>query len=284
MAQAMLLGLDPAAHESTLAMGSSEIAAQIAPCPALVSEAVDLFQRRPELALSRAPADRFAGAFLFPTYLEASYGHGVPGKLWTNLLAAGATRTVPGRYGWLAEPDVYDTLRRVFNGAGTSLDEALLGFAVARAFVGSRSDGAHLADVEQFGEFGRIRFDWALELASLPRRLALRPIEATGASYLWLDTAGASDNDRLTVVAECEVAQAMRFALVTVDARGQELGRHTAGRWGEATTQLTLEKLTGVAAVIVVAVAAGPDDRSHPFDPDDGPPSEVGCEVTFFRQ
>jgi hypothetical protein len=284
MAQAMFIGLDASAHESTIAMGASHLATLIAPCHPVESDAVDRFQRRPELAFTRARADSFAGSFLFPAFLEDAYGKGKPGRLWPSLLALTSARAPAVAALWPGEPDVYDMLRKVFSGAGTSLEDALLGFAIARAFVGSRGDGAHIPDTERFGDLGRVRFDWSIELSTLPRRLILRPMEASGAAYLWLGLAGASDKDRLTVVADCAESYSFRWALVTVDAEGREIGRHTAGRWGEAKVHVTLEKLTGVAAAIVVGAAVGLDDRAAPLDPEDGLPPAAGCEVTLHRQ
>ena len=281
--QAALLGLDPGAHESTLGLGSSKLAAVVAPCPLLEAEALDRFQRNPERALVHATMNAFAGEALWVDYLDETYGQGVPTRLWSELVAIGGKRNETESFYWKSEPDVFDVLRRLFLGLGTNLDEVTLGFAIARAFVGSRSDGGHLIDTEHFGDFGRVRFDWSVPLTSLPRRLRTRAIEATGASYIWLDTAGATEAHSITVSAECEHAHAFRWALVTVDTEGRELGRHTGGRWGEDTTQLSLASLKDVAGVVVVGTTAGHDDREHAFDPEDGFISSAVCEVTLRR-
>ena len=34
---------------------------------------------------------------------------------------------------------------------------------------GSRSDGMHMTGTERFGDFGRVRFEWAIPFTSLPR-------------------------------------------------------------------------------------------------------------------
>src|SRR5690606_3320556 len=119
----------------------------------------------------------------------------------------------------------------------------------------------HLLDADRFGDLGRPRFGFAVDHATLPRRVALRPIEPTGAAFVWVDLTGATEKDRLTVAAECEASFAFRWSLVTVDAEGREVGRHDAGRWGEQRVLLSLERLTDAAAVVIVGAALGPDDR-----------------------
>jgi hypothetical protein len=273
VAAAMLLRFDPAAHESIVAIGSSQLAAALAPCAALEADAIDRFQRHPELGLGRARADRLDGALWFANYLDETYGK-APLRLWTVLVALGGHRTPPGAATWKSEPDVYDLLRRLLGATGSSLEDALVGFAIARAFAGSRSDEAHLADAARFGAFGRVRFDWSVPL---------RPVEPGGAAFVWLGLGGATERDRLTVVAECEETHAFRWALVTVDAEGRETGRHLAGRWGEGQVQLSLAKLDDAAGVLVIGAAAGPDDRAQPFHAADAPHA-AGCEVTLHKQ
>jgi hypothetical protein len=281
IAQASYLGLAPASHPSTLAIGASHLAALAAPCPPLEAEAVDAMQRHPERALTHARLDRFAGESLWADHLDTRYGHREPGRLWAELVALTGQRTPADARGLRAEPDVFDVLRRLLSVLGTSLDDAQLEFAVARGFVGSRSDGAHLPDVERFGDLGAVRFDWAIDWKSLPRRLRTSETEATGASYLWLDVRGAASGARLDVAVECEATYAFRWALVTLDAEGKELGRHVGGRWGEREVQLSLASLEGVATVMLVGAAGGHDDREHPFDPDEGLPAGAVCEVTL---
>ncbi|MSP25459.1 MAG: hypothetical protein EXR75_09900 [Myxococcales bacterium] len=283
IAQASLLGIDAAVHDATLAVSSTAFASLLAPCPALELEAIDRWQRRPEHALSCASASEPTGALLWSSYLDHTFGFGKPGLLLPGLVAIGSQRTPHDSAVWHDEPDDYDVLRLLLPFHDQSFDDALLGFAISRAFVGSRSDEAHLIDVAKYGDFGRVRIDWSVTLASLPRRVRLRELEPTGAAYVWLALDGRTPLDRLTAVAECEESFAFRWALVTVDADGRELGRHTGGRFGEPRTQLTLEKLSG-AAVLVVAAAIGRDDRARPFDADDGEPQTAVCELTLYRQ
>jgi len=282
VAQTALLGLAPSAHASTLAVGSSQIASLAAPCPFVESTAVDAFQRHPERALTHANLAAFAGEFLWADFLDTRYGKHDLGRLWPELVALTGQRRSPTDLASAIEPDMFDVLRRLLVGLGTSLDDAQLEFAIARAFVGTRSDGAHLVDVERHGDLGRVRFDWTAAWSSLPRRLRTSVLEATGASYLWLDTRGAGPKGRLEVAVECEVTHAFRWALVTIDAEGKELGRHVGGRFGEHEIRLSLASLENVDAVLLVGATGGHDDREHPFDPEEGPPAEAVCEVSLF--
>jgi len=76
---------------------------------------------------------------------------------------------------------------------------------IARAFVGTRSDAMHLTGTERFGDFGRVRFEWSIPFTSLPRRLApTRPIDPTGATYVWIDLRSAPAGARLAFRMEWE--------------------------------------------------------------------------------
>src|SRR6185503_5114193 len=197
---------------------------------------------------------------------------------FAKLLAAGGQH----REGALRdEPDVYDVLRRILPPQGKRLGDVLVDFAAARAFLGSRADGDHLPDSERFGDFGRPRFEWSVGYETLPRRLGpARPIEASGATYVWLDLAKAPSGAGLVVDLQWEEAVVFQWALVRVDGEGREIGRHEIGGvFGNAQAQLTIEDLSGVAGVLVVGTNLGGDDRSNPDDPDEGAPWEAGYEL-----
>jgi hypothetical protein len=181
------------------------------------------------------------------------------------------------------EPDVFDALRSTLKDRGGSLDNLLLDFAVARAFTGSRSDGAHLAGTEPFGAFGRVRFEWAVPFATLPRRLAPeQPVEPTGATFLWLDLVGAPKGAELTFVAEWELGCVFRWSLVKVDREGAEAGRiDVAGIYGATRAERTVV-VDDLAGLLVVGVNAGSLDRSQPFDPDVAT-APSGYLVTLFK-
>ncbi|KYF65356.1 hypothetical protein BE15_41230 [Sorangium cellulosum] len=261
-------------------MTASYLAAVAAPCPAEELAAVDAFQRAPERALTGAALGALDGALLFPWYLDDAHGTGTPAQIAVSLLAIAAQSTPAGAARFRAEPDVFDALRASLRSRGKDLDDLLLDFAVARAFLGSRSDGAHLSDAARFGDFGRVRFEWSLPYATLPRRVApLRPIEPTGATYLWLDlsaesAAGAPDLEtaEITFVADWELPALFRWAIVKVDRQGAEAGRvEVAGIFGSSRAQRTVVGLGGLSGLLIVGVNAGSMIRSRPFDPDDAP-------------
>jgi len=253
-------------HEGVLALHSSYLASLIAPCHALELEAIDRFQRQPEAPLVAAPRERMHGALLLSAFLDERYGDGgPPGAVMTRVIAASTQRTPADAERWNNEPDVFDTLRRILPARGQALGDLLAGFAAARAFVGSRSDGKHLADAARFGDLGRVRFQWSIEVGDKARRLApARPLAATGSSYLWLDLAKHKPK-RLVLDAAWEESFVLEWVAVRVDDAGREIGRVAAGGvFGRDRARLTLESLESTRGVVVVVTSAGNDDRSLP--------------------
>jgi len=286
LSQAVLLRMDGALHEGTLAMQSSYLASIIAPCDPVETAAVDELQRRPQGPLSSGTPDRLSGSMLLPSYLDATHGRLGPGGVMNGLIAVSSQRTAAEAYWWHNEPDIFDALRSAFKERSKRLGEALIDFAIARAFIGNRSDGAHLPDVERFGDMGRVRFEWSVGYDSLPRNLApANPVGPTGSSYLWLDLSGVTAASRLSFVARWEESFVFQWALVKLDKAGKELSRRIGGGvWGRDTLQLSLAKLDDAAAVLIVGTSLGNDDRSNPFDPDDGAPRPAGYEVTLYAR
>ncbi len=286
LAQGVLLGLDAAQHSGTLALHSSYLASLISPCHPLEAAAIDRFQRTPELALTVGHPDRFEGTMLLSSYLDATYGVGKPGAVMSGLIATSTQHTPAVATHWRNEPDIFDALREVLPRRGEQFGDLLTDFAVARAFVGSRSDGAHLPDTERFGDLGRVRFEWSVGYDSLPRRVGpLRPVQPTGATYLWLDLAKAEPHSGVLFVAEWEESFVFQWCLVRVDAEGREIGRSTIGGvFGKHLAQQTINDLGDAAGLLIVGTSLGNDDRSNPFDPDVGPPREAAYEVTLHAR
>lgn len=285
LAHAIGLRFDAGAEDGALSMMSSYLASIVAPCPNVELAAIDDFQRHPERSFVAGDPDRPDGALLFPWFLDDHYGRGAPGAVISSLLTLTVQKTPPGSLQWKNEPDIFDALRATMRNRGSTLDQLLLDFAVARAFVGSRSDGGHLGDVERFGDFGRVRFEWSVPYESLPRRLAPgAPIEPTGMTYLWVDTSHAPPGSELTFVGDWELPAVFRWTLVKVDKNGAEAGRlDVAGLFGASHAERTLVGLDGLAGVMVVGVNAGSMDRSHPFDPDEQPGMPHGYTVTLVK-
>lgn len=290
LGHAVAARLDAGASEGELAMAASYLAALAAPCPAAELAAVDAFQRAPERSITAGELGARDGALLFPWYLDEAHGAGQPAGVMLGLLAVAGQRTPPGALRYGNEPDIFDALRASLRARDRALDALLLDFAVTRAFVDgsrSRSAGVHLADAARLGGFGRVRLEWSIPFDTLPRRVApLRPIEPTGATYVWLDLAAAAVTDarEVTFVADWEVGALFRWALVKVGPGGGEVGRvDVAGIYGETRAQRTVVGLEGLAGLLVVGVNAGSDDRSRPFDPDDAPHAPRGYTVWLSR-
>ncbi|MEQ9324510.1 MAG: hypothetical protein RIF41_35425, partial [Polyangiaceae bacterium] len=278
--RATLHGLDAAHHASTARMIGGYVAGFVAPCPAQSLTDVDDFQRQPHRALTRDTP----GSALFVKYLDERWGAGGVGAVAFGLVATSAQRSDPNRWLLSNEPDLWDALRRVMLDRKSSLGNVLIDFAVHRAFVGDRSDGAHLSDVAWLGSAGRIGFEWAVDYGSLPRRLApLHDVEPTGSSYVYVDLAGTDPHAGLRLIAEWETSFVFQWAIVRLDERGIELGRKMGGGvYGEDTLQLTMTDVDGAHALLVVGTNLGHDDRHADFDPDAGPPRAAGHTVTLY--
>jgi hypothetical protein len=65
----------------------------------------------------------------------------------------------------------------------------------------------------------------------ISRLAPLRPIEATGATYLWLDLAGVKEDAEVTFVADWESGVLFHWALVKVDKAGFEVGQVRGLGW-----------------------------------------------------
>ncbi|MEM1031248.1 MAG: hypothetical protein AAGN82_12935 [Myxococcota bacterium] len=271
------IGLDAAPSPATVRAHAGYVAQAWAPCRPLLAAAVDAAQRRPERALLSHEAP------LLGWFIEDRFGVGPVGTVSSSLWAVGAQPSRPGSHHH-DEPDLFDVLREVMPTRHKTLGEMLLDLAVARAFMGSRSDGQHLEDTRWLGDLGRIRFDWRLDYASLPRRVAPpHPLAPTGASYVWIDLQDqVPAGHGLTLQATWETSHVFEWAIVRLDAAGRSLGAHRAGGvFGAHEAFTTLETLDGASYLLVVAVHVGNDDRQRPYDPDAGPPRVTSYELTL---
>jgi len=189
-------------------------------------QAVDDAQAHPERALAARSAGPNAAAALLFEFLESARSSQPSAGLVTSLLAAAASRTEGGAFEWNNEPDVFDVLRH-------SLDEdtgkfaTLLGeYAVSRAFLGDRDDGAHPPFLEWAGAFARPRYDWTIKFSSLPRRVrASRPIEPTGIELIWVDMDEVPIGVSLGFESEWEAPVSFKWRLISIDDQGREMAR-----------------------------------------------------------
>jgi len=272
LARAAVFRIDAGVEDIAMGMVESHVADIVSDCSTTSIAAIDDLQRFPERTLGFRAGDEMSGSFLFARYLDDTYGLGVPGAVSFSLLSVAAQHSNPSNLHFANEPDLFDALRSNSRARGKPFDDVLLEFAIHRAFVGSRSDDGHLVDVSKYGDAGRIRFEWTVPFATLPRRLApMRPIEAMGATYIWLDLKNAPDDLDLSFVADWEAGVLLHWAIVKVDAQGIEMGRITiAGIRGTTHAERSIVGLRGVAGLIVVGVNVGSIDRGLPFDPEKG--------------
>lgn len=284
--EAIALALDPAEAPHVRRAYAAHLWALTAAPTSADLEAIDDVQATPERAIATREAHASsAGAALFFEYLDASRGIGYPGTLATQLMSIGVGKTEPRSLLWNNSPDVFDVLRRALDESPRDAAMLFADFAVTRGFLGARDDGAHLPALEWAGAFGRARFDWSIKLSSLPRRVAsLRPIEPTGAIYVWLELDQELGEKELAFQAEWEGPVSFQWALVSVAEDGQELKRIYAP-FVERGTQVeqTLSDLKGAKGLMVVGTNLGGVSLSHPFDADYAPFEPHGCTVYLTK-
>jgi hypothetical protein len=262
IARASLMRAAPATDEGSARAETTYLAELSVPCAAAPSAQELDFQAHPERVLVETWTDapRFGlsfdrGAALFFRWLD---GFAVdPGGIVRATWALSPTMTPIGAWRWTDEPDGFDVLRATFKNAlgdGTSFDDVLLEFAVARA---------------TWETAPRARIDWEIDWPAKPRRLASPvPVAPTGASYIVVRREGALAGSRLRLEAAWEQHARMRWAAVKLDASGRRLSQVIVGSPDRATeAQTTVVDLDQAASVLVVGVNVG--DFSYPFDPDD---------------
>ena len=269
IAEAALLGLDGSTDPGVLEMAGRYLGSLIAPCDAVELAEVDTFQRAPDRSLAGEGGSGQPGSFLFPAYLDERYGASGPGAMVTSLVAISDQPAPADKASWPDDPTVFDALRSTFKYREMSLGEVMLDFDVARAFMGSRSDDAHMLDVDRFGDLGRVRIEWSVPYASLPRRVAAtRPVDALGASYVWLDMKDAPKDAEVTFLADWEAPFLFRWSLVKVAKDGSELSRtDVAPIFGEYHAERSIRDLGDLAGILVVGENDGEWSKAIPFEP-----------------
>jgi hypothetical protein len=288
LASAIGWGLDageaPAIRESQAAY----LAELVAPCGLVSTELIDDFQAHPERALAAPGAAGYAVGVALPWYLDVALGGGIPGAVPTALAVISGQRTRPGSLRWNNEPDLFDALRSTLKARtpAAAIADFWLEFALARLFMGSRDDGVHFPETAFSGSAGRVRFDWSVPYASLPRRLTPeRPIDPTGATYTWIDLRGAPAQLRLVFRIEWEPPVPFHWALVRIASDGTEASRVLVTSQQKATVaEKNLDALDGLAGVAVVGVNVGDLALDDPFDPDHVPYEPHGYVLTIAAE
>jgi hypothetical protein len=249
-------------------------------------QAIDELQSQPHLPTSARDlsATSSAAAMTFE-YLESKRGVAGPGVLATGLLALSASRTGGSAWFWNNEPDTLDVLRHSLGNNRTAFASLLGSLTVARAFLGDRDDGSHWPAMAWTGAFGKIRFDWSIPFSTLPRRVAsTRPIEPTGAFYLWLDLDDVPLGAALAVHAEWEHPVPFKWEIVRVDKAGHELSRLDVPYQETGTSfEQRVVGLEAAAGLIVAAVNVGDTEINYPFDPDIAPFEGQRCTVYLAK-
>lgn len=280
-ARVILARVDAGAGDGEAAIEASYLASVVAPCGVREIEGIDLTQRSPERAIT-APARGYDGHAGFAASLDERYASSAPGGVMMTLLQLAGQRTQPGAWRFDNEPDLFDALRVNAGDPASTVGAQLLDYAVARGLYGRPT--ARSWEPAGVPALGQARLEWSVPYSSLPRRLApLRPIDSTGAAYLWVDLAGAPADAKLVFIADWELPVLFRWSLVKVGAGGELAGRlDVAALFGRTHAEQTLMNVGGLAGVLVVGVNDGDIARDVPFDPDEAPHEPHGFAVTLY--
>lgn len=279
VSEALLLGVDAAETPFSRRALSAYLWSLLGDPTGRDLAAIDTLQANPQLSVAgRDAAPESAGASLLFDYVDRRLSAAERGLLPVALAELARTQTPPGRLRWNNEPDLIDVLRGAFAASSAGFEDFMLGFAVERAFLGSRDDGRHQPWLAWLGDTGRVRFEWVLSASSLPRRVApRRPLEAFGCAYSWLALDRITIGKTLAFRAEWETPAVFRWALLTVDAAGRVLGRFDLPYVQNATSaERTIVEYDGASAVLIVGINLGGIDLAHPFDPDHEPSEPHG--------
>jgi hypothetical protein len=251
------------------------------------AQAIDDVQAAPEHAVAARDASRFAeGGALLYEYLDAAKGKGDGdlAPLVTYALSAGAPSPAGPRF--VNEPDTLDVLRATFGPTPTDVARFFADFTLARAFVGSRDAEGDWPLLRWTGAFGRVRFDWSVPIASLPRHLApAHPIEPTGATYLWVALDASSAGQSIAFQADWEPPVAFRWVLAVVGADGRVVRRLDVPYLEREThVERIVTDLSGGAGLLIAGTNLGGLGPTYPFDPDFEPYEPHGYAVYLARQ
>ncbi|MET0593160.1 MAG: hypothetical protein ABW133_10695 [Polyangiaceae bacterium] len=284
LASAIGWSIDAAEAPEIRESSAAYLAELTTPYGTITTELIDDFQAHPERAVVAAGV-RGAEAVALPWYVDATLGSSMPGILPTALAVIAGQRTPDGVLRWNNEPDLFDALRGTLKARSpsTSIADFWMEFAIARLFMGSRDDGVHFPETAFAGSAGRIRFDWNVPFASLPRRLSPeRPLDPTGSTYVWIDLQGAPPKARLVFHAEWEAPVPFRWALVRIAKDGSEASRVLITSQQKTTSaEKNLDALDGLAGIAVVGVNVGDLALDDPFDPDHQPYEPHGYVLTI---
>jgi hypothetical protein len=248
--------------------------------------AVDAFQANPERAVVARDGSSLAeGAALFLDYLDAARGRG-PGTvgLASHVLASRKPSAPAPRFD--DEPDVMDVFRATFGPTPSDVARLYGDFAVARAFAGDRDADGVFPTLAWLGRAGRVRFEWSVPFSSLPRLLSpARPVEPTGATYLWVAIDGNPAKQSFVFSVDWEPPVAFRWAIVLVAADGRVVRRVDVPFVEREThVERIVPDLDGAAGILVTGTNMGGINPTYPFDPDFEPYEPHSYAAHLARQ
>jgi len=285
-ARAGLFGIDAGANHALAAASATYAASVVEACDGAFLSAIDEYQSQPWAAASQQEVASGRGAMLLPWFLQSTYGIDGSLDLLHALWGHGAQLTAAGTRRWVNDPDFIDVLRSFQKDRGAPFTDLMLEYAVSRAFMGDRDDGIHMQGTSWLGRAGRVRFENRIAWSSLPFWVRpQRPIEPTGAIYVWIDLKDVPAEGSLGVRAEWDTPAVFRFAALRIGSDGQEIGKLAPPTQERASSvEFNVEHLEGASALLLVGVNAGALAGEFQFDPDEMPPEPAGCMITLAAQ
>lgn len=251
------------------------------------ARAFDDFQAHPEHAiLAREHSDMSEGSALLFEYLDQAKGRGGPASVALATFALSAQTASPVAARFVNEPDIADVLRATFGGTPSDVSRLFGDFAVARAFIGARDAEGMLPGLGWLGDFGRVRFEWSIESRSLPRQLApSRPVEPTGATYVWVSLGADAEGKSLAFQADWEEPVSFRWTLVLVGADGRRVRRFDVPFLERQThVERLVSDLGDATGLLIAGTNLGGLGPTYPFDPDFEPFEPHGYVVSLAMQ
>ncbi len=286
VATALLAALAPQSPGGWFAASSTYYAAGLTGCWPMALDGLDRAQAHPERAvLDSSSIDAPQASPLLPWYMDAAYGASTFGSLLTGLWNNARNSSPLGASRYHDDRDPFFVLAGLAKVNGSSFGDLMLDLSIARAFWGSRSDEVHVPDAGIAGSFGRVLLDASYSSSSLPRTLQSKPIEATGAVYLWIDTRDTGAADTLAARFEWEHPVTFRWAFVRVDGGGRELSRVlVTPQRGVFIAEKTLVDLPKDGGVLLVGVNLGNPNPDTVVRADELPNFPHAALITVYRQ
>ncbi|CAN5572046.1 hypothetical protein BH09MYX1_BH09MYX1_29530 [soil metagenome] len=282
----------PGTDETTARAEASALTRLAVPSALAAPDGAEILQAHPERGLypltrmipegyRRRAAD---GAGIFFTWLDDTYAQR-PGGVVRALWALSWTRSPKDASTFAENPDAFDILRENLKGAlssGSTINDVLLAFAVARAFTGNP-----LSESAELGAIGApltADFDLAWPATGTTRSVAMSAgLAPTGTTTIRIRRAGAPAGTRLRVEIKWEELAKLRWMALKLDATGAITQRLPFGVADKATEcALSIGELDASESVVLVGTNVSTWDA--PFDPDTTPLEPHGWVVAYASE